>query len=198
MSKAIDNIVKAYSVKGETLASRVFAVGAARAEGMTTDDIIMEAQETVAQASASGTVTVLDNFSASTLNNANTSFNLYVKNAGLDVPNAAGVKGVFGRVATLIEQARSKHGKKIVADTFKEFLVAEYTSPSARAEHAEEILNTLVGLDAQGEESRPKTPAERFIAALKTAERLLESAELDDAQAELAASILESLSDGIA
>lgn len=195
MSKAIDNIVKAYSVKGETLASRVFAVGAARAEGMSTDDIIMEAHNSIAE-SHSGAV--LDNFSASTLNNANTSFNLYVKNAGLDVPNATGIKGVFGRVATLIEQARSKHGKKIVADTFKEFLVSEYTSPSARAEHAEEILNTLVGLDAQGEDSRQKTPAERFIAALKTAERLLESAELDDAQAELAASILESLSDGIA
>jgi len=192
MSKIIDNIVRAYSVKGETLASRVFAVGAARADGMTTDDIIMEAQESIAENNSGA---VLDNFSASTLNNANTSFNIYVKDAALDVPNATGIKGVFGRVATLIEQARSKHGKKIVTATLKEFLLTgddAYTSPTARAEHAEEILRTLIGLDVETEQ-REKSPEERFIAALKTAEKLLAVIELSDADAELASGIIASI-----
>lgn len=191
MSHLIENIIDAYSVKGEQIAARVFSVGAARLDGMTSDDIVVQAQ--AALEASSDTKRHLDGFSTSTLNNAWTSFGIYTKDAGLTPPKSKKALGeVFGDAARLIEQARVKHGAKSVKAALKEFMVAGYVSDEARADHVAEIMTTLIGLEKQ-DDDRKKTPEERFIAALKTAENLLESIELSPEQADMVADILANL-----
>ena len=193
MSNLIESIVTAYSVSDEKIARRVFSVGTARAEGISTEDIILEAT-----ALAKESDKTLEGFSKSTIDNANTSFKLYVS-TGIPVPSLDGAVVHKGSadIARKIEAARVKHGKKIVASAIEETVSAFKSDIKVadRRQAVSDMLDALLAVDAPEKEDKSRTPEQRFLSALTAAVNLLDVIELDDEQAAAAGTLIATLFD---
>lgn len=194
MSKSIDNVVSAFSVKGSTIARRVLSVGLAQRENPEQKRTAAEVHaEVVAAATAQGVI--LDRFSGSTVANAATSFDLFVATT-LNIPTTPNTNdGTVLAVAGLIESARVKHGAKTVKSAIKVATekFTEYDDQATRAASIVDHLEALLNLDPEQKSSNKQTPEARFLSALRAADTLALEVALSDEEVAEAIRLIESI-----
>ncbi len=192
---SIATILDAFTLSDEKIARRVFAVGAERHAGLSTADLV-----TLATDAAEDAGLTLEGFSTATVNNAFTSYNLFIS-TGLKAPNPDAKSLDKGKadVARLIEACRVKHGAKIVKAAIKETVepFSDDITVEARTTAIAHMLDALLSVPKAEKEDNPRTPEQRFMSALNAAQNLLDQIELDGDQAEEAMSILNNIMDAI-
>lgn len=199
----ISNAANAFAVNGAVIGRRVLSVGLAQRdvpEGEKKKTAATVHADIVNYATDNGIM--LDRFSSSTCANAATSFDLYVSTA-LPIPTSSNTKdSIPVAIAGLIESARVKHGRKVVADSLK-LAVAQYTEYDSDAEKSVKVadhLEALIAMDAAPKESATaNTPEQRLMSALKSADTLALEIESSDPEyiaevIRLAQSVLDTVS----